>query len=109
MNRDFQYHMQFIRYVTIRNRSRSWRSNASADSRAPCAYAMDVDDDDDDGFDSAEIEFGDDDDYDMVGDEDRRSLCSACSCSQCGINGQRNEKRNPIFGRTELQMSFCER
>lgn len=69
-------------------RSRLSRST-SEDSGAPRSYC-------DDGFETDSV---DDDDQSLYG-----SQYSFCSCSHCN-----EPKRNPLYGRSELRMSFCER
>lgn len=90
------------------HRARSYRS-ASAESGAPCSYH---EADEERGSYDVESATGmdfydpDADDYD---DDDERSLygtqCTMCSCTEC----TEMPKQNPIFGRNELRMSFCER
>lgn len=70
------------------------RNSVNSDAQQNCTDASDDDDDDDD--------------YNGFGIENR-SMLYGSQYSICTRIHSSNRKMNPIFGRTDLRLSFCER
>lgn len=96
IERCVQFHWKFLilfffplAFLWTPHRSRSTRS--SVDSGAPRSYFGD------DGFGIDGIDASS-----LYG-----SQYSFCSCSHC--EDQQHDKKNPLYGRTDLRLSICER